>query len=320
MTTIAAASDSSIGIEFETAWSVDWLSVTFKSGLTDLDIRKAVSFGFPLKTWTQTQARFGYSVAFVHPFGHTVMANYGRPEMGVHLSFGGRALRSLAEGGIEAVQMLAWSIKQGGKITRIDLAIDVFDTPIDPMALAQCDRMKDAPGNARKWDFVKGHDGGCTAYIGSRKSERFLRIYDKAAQMKQTERPWTRFELEFKGDSAKAAAFQMSELMDNERPMYIQGLIKAMFNPNDPIFQAVMVAEATPLQTQKDTEDNTVDWLLNSVAKTIAKTMMRRSDLDIWNMIVEAVHHNLTALSDGKSSHEGSILGLSDENASHGGE
>lgn len=304
----------------KTAWSIDWLSVTFKSGVTDLDIRKACSFGFPLKAWTQSQPRFGYAQAFVHPLGHSVMANYGRPEMGVHLSLGGRCLRSLGEQGVAAVEMLAWALQEGGKITRVDLAIDVFDVEIDVIALAQADRVKEAPGTARKWSTVGGNDGGTTAYIGSRKSERFLRVYDKAAETGQRDRPWTRFELEYKGDSAKAAAFQMAQITDTERPLFIQGLIKSLFNPNDPIFQEAMISQAFVLETIKDTEDNTIMWLMNSVAKTIAKTMIRRSDVDVWGLLVESVHQNIQGLSDGSSSHEAIILGLSDENASRGDE
>lgn len=302
----------------KTAWSIDWLSITFKHGFTDLDLRKSCSFGFPLKAWTPTQARFGYAQAFVHPFGHTVQANYGRPEMGVHISFGGRALTALNEGGIAATKMLSWALENGGKITRLDLAIDVFDVAIDPMALSLCPRVKDAPGNARKYSFVKGNDGGCTAYIGSRKSERFLRVYDKAAERGIPDANWTRFELEYKGDSAKAAAFQMANLQDNERASYIQGLIKAMFNPDDPTFQEVMKSEAVVLETTKDTDDNTLEWLVNTVSKTIAKTMLRRGDVDVWGMIVQSVHDNLMMQSDGNSSHEAIILGLRDENASHG--
>lgn len=277
----------------ETAWSIDWISATFKTGVTDLEVRKAMSFGFPLKTWTQAVARFGYSVCFVHPLGHSVMANYGRPEMGVHLSFGGRALSALDDGGHPAAKLLDWCLKEGAKITRIDLAIDVFGQQIDPMALAECARIEAFPGSAKKWSSVKGHDGGCTAYVGSRKSEKFMRIYDKAAEQKRVDLLWTRFELELKGDAAKAAAFQMGALSDTERPVFVKGLMRALFNPNDALYQSIMDAEAVVLKTVKDTTDKTLDWLLNTVAKSIANTMLRRSDIDVWGMLVEGVHANL---------------------------
>lgn len=277
----------------DTAWSIDWLSATFKTDATDLEIRRAVSFGFPMKAWTQTVAKFGYSVCFVHPFGHSVIAHYGRPEMGVHLSFGGRALTSLAEGGQHATALLDWCLKGGARISRLDLAIDVFGQQIDPMALAQSKRVEAYPGSAKKWSFVKGHDGGCTAYVGSRKSDKYLRIYDKAAEQKRSDILWTRFEIELKGDAARAAAFQMGNITDGERPEFVKGLMRALFNPDDDLYQAIMDADAVALKTVKDTSDKTLDWLLNTVCKSIALTMQRRSDLDVWGLIVQGVHANL---------------------------
>lgn len=279
-----------------TAWSIDWLSGTFKTGVSDLDVRKVTCFGFPLKTWTQTQAKFGYAQAFTHPLGHLVMANYSRPEMGVHLAFGGRALKALAEGSQPATALLAWMMQQGAKITRLDLAIDVFDVAIDPSELAKVARVTNAPGSAKKWRIWRGEDQGCTAYIGSRKSEKFLRIYDKAAETGDHSRHWTRFELELKGDAARAAAAQMALLNDQERSQYIKGLIKGVFNPNDETFQTAMDGPAEVLRTTKDTEDNTLNWLLDTVARSIAKTMLRRADQDVWGSLVKAVHDNLVAM------------------------
>jgi len=279
----------------DTAWSIDWISATFKNGASDLDIRKAMSFGFPLKTWTQTVARFGYSVCFIHPLGHSVMANYGRPEMGVHLSFGGRALSAISEGGHPATKLLDWCLTQGAKVTRIDLAIDVFAQEIDIRALASAPRVAAFPGSAKKWRLWEGDDGGCTAYIGSRKSDKFLRVYDKAAEQKRKDVNWTRFELELKGDAAKAAAFQMGSLTDAERPVFVKGLMRALFNPDDELYQSIMDAEAVILTTVKDTSDKTLEWLLNTVCKSIANTMHRRSDIDVWGLIVEGVRANLVA-------------------------
>jgi len=279
-----------------TMWSIDWFSCTFKHGETELDIRKAVSFGYPLRAWSVAQARFGYSFAMAHPFGHYIMTNPARPEMGAHLAFTGRSLAALNDGGIAAVKMLSWALDQNAKPTRLDLAIDVLDTEIDIESLAAAPRVKNAPGSARKWSVVRGHDKGCTVYVGSRKSDKFLRIYDKAAEQGIEGRSWTRFELELKGDAARAAAKQMWLLSDEERPQFIKGLIRALFNPDDELFQSIMDAPAAALVTEKDTRDGTLEWLMNTVSKTLANTMVRRADLDVWNDFVRMVHQQMVAL------------------------
>lgn len=216
--------------------------------------------------------------------------------MGVHLSFTGRSLRSLAEGGITALSMLDWVLAQGGRVTRIDLAIDVFDEDIDIIALAGSPRIKEAPGSARKWNYIKGHDGGCTAYIGSRKSEKFLRIYDKAAEQGLKDRKWTRFELEIKGDAAREVALKVGQLSEGEHAAYIKGIMRALFNPHDLLYQSIMDAPSVVVTTTKDTDDNTLEWLMNSVAKTVAKTALRRSDLPVMADFLAAIEANYQAL------------------------
>ncbi len=280
---------------------IDWLSTTFKGSISDTAARQSLSFGFPKKAWTVGTPRFGYANMLQHPFGHCVMSNPGRPEMGTHVSFSGRSLRSLAEGGISALDMLQWSLKEGGRATRIDLAIDVFDEVIDIVALAMSPRVKEAPGSARKWKLYTGEDGGRTAYIGSRKSDKFLRIYDKAVESGHTERPWTRFELEIKGDAAKVVAAAFAALPDGEHAAYIKGIMRAMFNPDDTLYQELMSAPAILVKTDKDTDDNTLEWLMNSVAKTLAKTILRRSDFDVWQEFVQMVQMNVDALSPDES-------------------
>jgi hypothetical protein len=279
----------------KTAWSIDWFSCTFKHGEKELDIRHALNFGMPKKAWAGQQARFGYSFAMVHPFGHYVMSNPARDEMGVHVAFTGRSLKALADGGIPGVDMVKWALDQNASPTRLDLAIDVFDVKIDPAAMAALPRVKAAPGTARKWSTVKGHDDGCTAYIGSRKSEKFLRIYDKAAEQGIPGGLWTRFEIELKGKAAKAAAAQIWRMGDADRPAFIKGLIRDLFNPDDEMFQSIMDAPAVALVTEKDTRDTTLSWLMNTVSKSLAATMLRRGDIDVWGDFVRQVHANMVA-------------------------
>lgn len=280
----------------EVTWCIDWISATFKNTLNDAAIRNALSFGFPRKAWTETTPRYGYKHALQHPLGHMVMFNPGRPEMGVHIQMGGRSLREMAAGGHDAVKMLAWVSEQGGRVTRLDLAIDVKDEPIDLIALATCPRVKDAPGSARKWSQVQGSDGGQTVYVGSRQSEKFLRVYDKRIESGQLDRAWTRFELEIKGDTSRVVAAEFLGLPDGDRSAYIRGVMRAMFNPDDKLFQSIMDAPTVLVSAGKQTDDNTLEWLLQTVSKTLAKTILRRSDVDVWAEFAHAVNAQMNAL------------------------
>ena len=278
------------------SWSIDWISATFKDGISDLDVRTSLSFGFPKGAWTQGTPKFGYTFMMQHPFGHIVMFNADRSDMGVHVSLGGRALRSIADGGHDALSILRWCLREGGKITRLDLAIDVMDVPIDIPALKNSPRIEGNGGTARKGSIIQGDDGGVTAYIGSRKSDKFLRIYDKAIESGNIGRAWTRFELEIKGDNAKVASVEFANLDVGQHDKYIKGVMRAMFNPDHALYQELMNAEAIQIPTVLNTDDNTLEWLLNSVAKTLAKTIIRRSDVDVSRLFLDAVEANFHAL------------------------
>lgn len=280
----------------EVTWTVDWISATFKGTIKDSEVRNALSFGFPRKAWTEITPRFGYKHALQHPMGHIVMFNPGRPDMGIHVVMGGRSLREMMIGGHTPIEMLEWVAKNGGRVTRLDLALDVKDELIGLVALANCPRVKDAPGSARKWSQVSGSDGGQTIYIGSRQSEKFLRVYDKAIESGQLDRPWTRFELEIKGDTARKVAGEFLSMLDDVRPTYIKGVMKAMFNPDHDQYHAIMNAPAVLVSAGKDTEDTTLEWLLQTVAKTVAKTILRRSDVDVWGEFQHAIEAQLVAL------------------------
>lgn len=279
-----------------TAWSIDWVSGTFKQeGVTDLDVRKALSFGYKHKQWAQVNPKFGYEAAFQHPFGHLVYANVYRPEMGVHVACGGRALREMAEAGFPAPDLLKWIAEQNGKITRIDLAIDVWGVEIDPVALAKSPRVKDAPGSARKASAIENSEGGRTAYIGSRSSDKFMRVYDKANEQGLKDTLWTRFELELKGDQARHAAATMAGLPDADRPAFIKGLMRGLANFQDETYQAVMDAEAVYLETTRKTSDSTYNWMMNTVARSLAALIISRQDRDVWSEFVQQVHANMIA-------------------------
>lgn len=91
------------------------------------------------------------------------------------------------------------------KITRIDYAFDDLDgSVISPdWALAQykigaftCGGRPPKFTTAGSWILVDG--SGRTAYIGSRKSGKFCRIYEKGKELGDEESLWTRCEVEYK--------------------------------------------------------------------------------------------------------------------------
>jgi len=97
---------------------------------------------------------------------------------------------------------------------RLDLAITLADlrTGFDWAAcvLAVVGTDKRIEKGITRTTYIRGTPDGTTAYIGSRASERFYRVYDKHAESKGTYPlgAW-RFECEYKGSRARAVASRL---------------------------------------------------------------------------------------------------------------
>lgn len=97
------------------------------------------------------------------------------------------------------------AVTRGARCTRLDVAIDVFEGDIESYIE---DAGQHITGNIRRSATVlRPLDdlGGTTLYVGSRKSSRMLRIYEKAKQLKvDIGCPWIRIELEAKRKVSRA--------------------------------------------------------------------------------------------------------------------
>lgn len=94
-----------------------------------------------------------------------------------------------------------------GRLTRIDVCADDL-TGLYPIRVAQqwwqngeFDNRGQRPKGKLHDDFDSGD--GKTLEIGSRKSEKFMRVYEKGRQLGDPESPWVRFEAEFKSSQRK---------------------------------------------------------------------------------------------------------------------
>lgn len=134
-----------------------------------------------------------------------------KPRNRIMVDLSARALHSL-----DAVPraFCADVINRGGQFSRVDVAIDDYDGNLSPEAAWV--KMKTREVNTRWKSFSRVQSisytssfEGYTVYLGSRDTQSFARIYDKAAQMGLPYH-WTRFELEYKKDRAQELAGRIS--------------------------------------------------------------------------------------------------------------
>ena len=144
-----------------------------------------------------------------------------RADMGVHIRLPPSAL---AASGVDPVAVLCDLHAMGAQFTRVDIALDDTLGLLDLKEIARktedkCEIVCQAHAGLRhKGTFGKTQDGHTETY-GSRQSETFVRIYDKAAEQSAKTGKiighWVRVEFEYKGDRAQAVADYIATHRDN---------------------------------------------------------------------------------------------------------
>jgi len=101
-------------------------------------------------------------------------------------------------------RLLTLAGTHGWNCSRLDFAVDVLDTPTKPAEIWTAWKIAHQ-GNMQKSCTLIESPSGDTFYLGSRSSEKMVRVYDKGKEQ-GVDTQWLRIEMEFKGDAASRAA------------------------------------------------------------------------------------------------------------------
>jgi phage replication initiation protein len=289
----------------ESRFSIDWLSFTLPASVWGSGDPKEVLklLDFPEDDFEERdRGLYAYKNSAQIAGGQGLMAWGGRHQQGtLHVSLPASALawvrdvlRRSPVGLLEAV------LRLGAKVTRIDLAFD--DKPAlesDSSALSfwqmfQCLQQGSVRARARGYNIV--HDTvpigeafdpdrhGWTIYVGSRSSDSFIRIYNKAAEQDYTGH-WVRVEVQIKGDKAPAFCEAWGEHQFSSRfaSSILLGLLKfTVPNPEDSNkarwdvqpwwvdFVGSMQGETLSISGKMQTAEGLRRWVKRQVAPALA--------------------------------------------------
>lgn len=231
----------------EMSVSVDWISFTVMDPV--YDVNAVMDFlGFDASFFHDTgHGAMGYkSLHKLSDYAVSVLSD-GREDMGVHVTISGSAVSHVLthfwesqfvhsnpfnedkcadwdDVCMDALRLFFTKVLEIGRFTRVDLALDdhkVHFTPDGIRNYIESNQMVSKFRSGRReegFDIAGNTCIGDTLYLGSRKSEVMLRIYDKALEQKQkhpdmeiSEEPWVRWEFEFTAGRADQLAHQLIE-------------------------------------------------------------------------------------------------------------
>lgn len=257
--------------------SIHWLEVTFKSA-DDRKLPDSLS-----QEYVECHALHGYNIGSLFSDGRKEFTHSLRPDMGLHIQWDGGALDRSE---MPVSLLVEFLYKAGATFTRIDLAVDVIGHGLKPKDATNeiengrhISRAKKCPA------WFDPQFGGHTQYIGTKASEIFVRIYDKAAEMGR-KGDHTRVEIVLRKSRAIYAAGCIVRGEDF-RPLVL-GFIRF---PEWELWNEVMGAEMVTIQAEKK-ESATKLWLLKQCAKSLARVLDEDGDDEFWFRFLDAVNTN----------------------------
>jgi phage replication initiation protein len=194
--------------------------------------------------WTESDGGFrGYPKMQVAPVANGGLGRigYGKPKRPheVHVDLTGGFLAGWT---YEELRSLAsWVVdEKGGHVGRLDNAFDDRQGLVSIADIAQAVKTGQAVMRAKQWRQIEGGNvdtqtsTGATFELGSRESQTFIRIYDKALEQAgkgvEVVGPWVRWELELKEERAQVCAMALIALTEAQ---YRQFLIGVLINAVD---------------------------------------------------------------------------------------
>jgi len=269
-------------------FTADWMNYTAKHN----DSRHSIyeyAMGINSPEWVDAIAVHGYQLAIENRLGCRVMWHTRRSEMGIHIMYSGKCLNRYRQEGITSNDIVRHHAFFGDICKRIDIALDGKDSGLDIKRLYRMlTKNTIAITKSKQYNLITGSSGD-TLYIGSRTSEQFMRIYDKAAEQHQ-DGDWKRIELELKGSRAIEVARQYA--INGEVAMVDQGkaLIKGFANFPDEVWQELTGDLVAMIGKSKDETPDTYKWLLTQVAPTMARYMNSTGDPTVIEKFLAVVH------------------------------
>jgi hypothetical protein len=239
----------------------------------------------------------GYNNGQQASFGRVFWHSTNRAQH-IGVIFTGDDMRAAVNVLMPNMQLLNWALAKSKKISRLDVAVDIYDKRADPSDVLTMWKSGDVGTPARTvtetTSYLHTTDHGIvktpTIYVGSRAGDKMLRVYDKGKK-EQTNGPWIRAELQTRDDVAGllAKAIQGNGIPDTGR----QAIRAFCHIPSLPWWHDAMSGPAVGIEQVGRRETNTERWVMNvalPACQKLAEQQIEDGILTAYDAIAAAFH------------------------------
>lgn len=261
-------------------FGIDWISATAfdRRGTNKVCPLELSEYG----SWKLTRGGMGYDLGAKHDTGIRQYSSTKREDMGTHVVYSGMALKRVEEHvELKPLELLKYHLFRGDKISRLDVAVDLFNTGVDISEFETAFVNGDCKTQAKTGTKVQSLTGqGHTFYIGSRKArKKLLRIYDKASEQGLAG-DWIRIEMQVMGEPASVLSYRLCNGKSQSKDI-ITAIAGFCSFPTVDIWNELMDnKESYKLGSISSEKGDTRRWLREQCVPALAKEI--RLDMDYW--------------------------------------
>lgn len=268
---------------------VDWLAVTLPASLP---IHSTIPHARRVTHWTKSgKASLGYHTRLTNELGAMLLCDGGE-QQGEHLILSGDTMAAYRAAGYTDRELCQHVLDRDGKLTRLDLAVDIWDGKLTPAVFAQAYAERRLRTPAKSGKRIYGiNDTSDGFYLGSRHSDRFMRIYDKAAEQALPGQAWLRLELQLKDARAHGVAYVISN-EENTRCV-VNRAIGDFIQMDDDELNGVLADQSDPLPQEGRKLHDTLRWLLEQVAPAAARFQAEHPDEEVLDAFLAVYNAEL---------------------------
>lgn len=267
---------------------VDYIGVTFSS---NFDERRLV--GWVGEFTNVGRGEHGYQRRAISELGADLVSE-GEDRMGMHIRVPGAAWQAMRDEDMAVEILPEYMLALGGHPTRLDLALDLHEAHTTVEGLHELKDLGQIRTRARSGKRYYGQkDDGF--YVGSKGSDKFMRVYDKKLE-RELDQPaphWIRLELQMR--KRYAVMMTSAYVAQANKRNFINTAIRDYcdFPTNDEFQEAVSAQDCDlPMMHRKPTKF--MKWLETQVIPAMLNYQEQHPDGDILRMFSLMYHTAFT--------------------------